>query len=181
MELNIKFYYEKAKSLRIGLLGDNENAISDCYARIQKHPLWCDSSREDLQLKKFSLNEIKQVVALEFGYPSWVELKIDCEYKISQIQENCDGVFIIGDCDYDAGDVVNEDIVYLGSSDGLNFAVDMETQLLYEVKVQEEKLGVILKHRDEGLEENEKVVEPPDDENWSEWSIHVLKQYFKNS
>jgi len=179
LELNIKHYYEQAKNLRKGLLVDNEESVQACYSRIQKYPLWSTCSVEELQHKKFSLNDIKQVIAVEQGYSSWVELKIDLENKISQLQEDCDGVFIVGNCDHEAGDVVKDDIVYLGKKGESYFAVDMESQELYEVKIQKEKMGIILKHREESLAENEEVIEPPDDETWCDWSSKVLDQYLK--
>jgi hypothetical protein len=178
LDLDIKKYYSAAKEFRKALISEDANECLSAYERIKENREWNASELTELKKQKFSLNQIKQIIANENSFESWNDLKCHLSDQIELIREQNEGYFIVGNNHFEAGDVVENDIVYLTERNSLNYAIDMEKEKLFIIENESQEQGILLTQCKETLKED--LIEPPDDnQDWLKWANRVLDQFLK--
>lgn len=126
--------------------------------------------------KKLSLADAKVMIATQHGFSSWADLRQAIDEQI-QIRVEAFGNFIPEDNVFEAGDVVKNDVVFIGEKNKSKFAVDMILETVFELTPDKEGYGFLMRSSEKSLAEGS-LPDPDDFSDWNLWAESVLNKLY---
>jgi hypothetical protein len=174
--LSLQDFYLEAKNLR-SQLRDSDDGVKMAAAQRFTNLSGLDAiPAEEIPDKKISLNQAKQVIAQERGQESWGHLKIHLAEKVQAIQEKCEALFVPGQMPNEAGEVISNDIIFLGTFAEQSYAIDAILMDLYAIAMSEHGPGYEVRELDPVDFDPDAVPDIPEDDNeWGAWGVSMAK------
>lgn len=174
--LKLQDYYLEAKNLRSALRNEEEGERFAAAQRFSQLEGLQQLELSDIPQKNISLNQAKQVIAKEAGHEDWGQLKIHLSETIESIAEKSGRPFVPGEIPKECGEVITNDIIFLGEFNGQHVAVDAILMDVFDLEASEHGPGYSVSERDPIDFEPENIPDLPDeDEDWQAWGQATAK------
>jgi|SaaInlStandDraft_1057018.scaffolds.fasta_scaffold11791_5 hypothetical protein len=172
LKLDLSYYYDLARDLRSSLRDSEQERRFEAARRMMCLDEYESLEAERVLRKKVSLRQTKKVIAIEHSFEDWPDLRVAIEKKIEDIQQHCEGRYFPRGLPAEVGDVVEGDLILLGSFGEKNYVVDAILLTLFEATTCTIGPGVVLEERDAEDFDPAAVPDlPEEDDGWNAWSL----------
>jgi hypothetical protein len=170
--LDLSHYYGLARDLRADLKRHDQHCQREAAERFRQLTDFSSLESDRILRKKISLRQAKEVIAKEQGYGDWPDLRLAIEKAIEDIQQQCEGRYFPKGVPEESGDVVEGDLILLGTFSERCYVVDAILMTLYEAVDCSIGPGVVMMELDAPDFNPEDIPDlPEEDSGWSDWSV----------